>query len=291
MTNSNLPYVYGLALNDWITAMTDSDGYVDVAALNAWIAANTVQLNPPTTPPVVPSVPAYRANKALIFSRPFSDGASWANGRSTAYPAANSAGSQLNPGNSKLDSINPATARPTDDGWFTAIKLGTTVKVAGVSLPQWSTQLVTTEGSATKFMARTNDVIAFDFMPYADSGAWPAVWTWNGPSKELDALEYHADNPTTAELTNHVVSTSKADYPKVLTPGQVSHFEVLAGQTSVDWYIDGNLIYQDKVGVGLSWQAYLIVNLSVAAGNQYHPGPAAGVNTLKAQIANVSVYR
>lgn len=236
---------------------------------------------PVPLPPPVAGAPSYRSTKALVFNAPYSDSANWTNGKTTSYPGYGNS-SQTNPGDSKADIISPAYQRPTDGGIFTAVR--------GQN-GQFTTELVTTEGSPQAFKVKTGDVVTFDFKTDAVVGSWPGLWTWNGPSAELDFFEYHGDNPNTYEFTNHVRSTSKPDYPKLVTPGQLSHVEVVIGSNSVDWYVDGALAYQDGVGVPATWSAFLIANLSVAAGNQYHPAAAATTTKIQCTIANVSVYR
>jgi len=46
------------------------------------------------------------------------------------------------------------------------------------------------------------------------------------------------------------------------------------GANSVDWYVNGVKVYSDNTGVGANWSAYLILSLSVSAG-QYHPAPTS----------------
>lgn len=238
--------------------------------------------------PPVTTVPAYRANKAVVFSAPYSDASNWVNGRTSSYPPPDSSGVQVNPNDSKLDAISPNVGRPTDAGVFTASKI-----TSGVYANKWWAPLVTTEGSVKGFQAKTGDVIAFDILAptIAQKGGWPALWTWNGPNAELDCIEMHNENITVAELTNHVTSPIQAKYPAVLNPGKLNHFEVVCGAASVSWYINGTNVYSDTGGVGSNWSAYLIANLSVEATNQYHPGPDAATTAIVSTIANLAVYR
>lgn len=253
---------------------------------------------PVATPPVVTPpgdlVPGYRSAKAIVFAAPYSDAQNWTNGSTSAFPGQGSAGGQVNPGDSKLDHISPNFARPTDAGVFVASKNpgGLQVTANGVTKVAWDTQLVTTESSLKGFKVKTGDVVAFDVtLPSgSQAGQWLGVWTWAGPSNELDFIETHGDNPTTAEFTNHV-RTALAGYPKVITPGSPNHIEVVCGSTSVQWWVDGVNVFNDTGGVGSGWSAYLIANLSVAAGNQYHPGPTPTATTITGKIANLKVYR
>ncbi|MGW2371146.1 glycoside hydrolase family 16 protein [Kitasatospora sp. NPDC001683] len=125
------------------------------------------------------------------------------------------------------------------------------------------------------------------------TGAWPALWTWNGTSGshgEIDSFEYHADNPSTLELTNHV-NPDHLFYKNAKTianDGWVTigtHY----GANSVDWYVNGVKVFSDGTGVGANWSAYLILNLSVSAG-KYHPAPQ-GNTPITFAADYVRVYR
>lgn len=64
---------------------------------------------------------------------------------------------------------------------------------------------------------------------------------------------------------------------------------VLYGANSVSWYVNGVEVFSDTTGVGTSFSAYLILNLSVDAGT-YHPAPQN--NTPITSAADyVRVYR
>lgn len=245
-------------------------------------APTVVSITPPVSIPPNGALPGYRISKDTVFNAPYSDASNWTNGKTSAYPNSIPGTTQVNPGDSKLDIIGTGFSRPTDAGVFTA-----TPSSAGGG---WKTQLVTTEGSAKGFAVRTGDVVAFDLTVSSLAGSWPALWTWAGPANEVDFFEYHGDNPTTLEFTNHVKG-GVPDYPKIVTPGKLCHIEVVLGATSVVWWVDGVQVFSDGVGVGSKWSAYLIANLSVQAGNQYHPGPAASTTKIQATIANVTVYR
>jgi len=122
------------------------------------------------------------------------------------------------------------------------------------------------------------------------SGAWPALWTWKDGNGEIDSFEYHPDNPNLLELTNHV--TSGSDYytdSAAVVPGQWVTIGTHYGASSVDWYVNGKKVYSDGHGVGSNFSAYLILNLSVSAG-QYHPAPS-GSTPLTMQADYVKVYR
>ena len=92
--------------------------------------------------------------------------------------------------------------------------------------------------------------------------------------RELDSFEYHPDNPDLLELTNHV--TSGSDYytdSGAIAPGQWVTIGTRYGADSVDWYVNGKKVYSDGHGVGNDFSAYLILNLSLSAG-EYHPAPS-----------------
>lgn len=256
--------------------MTSPTGYVSVRDLNAWIAAHTIQLPTPPTP-----APTPHDGKTVVFNAPYSDTDSWAAGRTSSYPAPKGV-FQTNPSDNKLDILSPAYARPTDAGVFTATKNPT----GGL----WQTPFVTTEGSTHAFQVTTGDVVTFDITMNAVNGAWPAVWTWREGGNELDLMEYHGDNPTTLEFTNHIRPAAPG-YPKVVTPGRPSHLEVVCAAAGVQWWVDGVNVFTDTGGLPATWSAYLNVNLSISTTNQYHPGPDNGTIKIQEKISNLTVWR
>lgn len=237
--------------------------------------------------PPVTTVPAYRANKAVVFSAPYSDASNWVNGRTSSYPPPDSSGNQTNPNDNKSDVIGPNVGRPTDAGVFTAAK-----STSGPYANKWFAPLVTTEGSSVGFKLKTGDVVAFDVTLPAvgQKGQWLGCWCWSGPGAEIDFLETHGENATTAEFTNHVTNPLPG-YKTVITPGKTNHIEAICGSTSVQWYVDGVLAFSDTGGVGANWSAYPIVNLSVQAADQWHPAPDAATTLITATVANYRVYR
>lgn len=57
----------------------------------------------------------------------------------------------------------------------------------------------------------------------------------------------------------------------------------------MDWYVNGVKVFSDGKGVGTDWSAYLILNLSLSAG-QYHPAPQ-GTAPITFAADYVRVYR
>ncbi|WP_432092402.1 hypothetical protein [Streptomyces sp. bgisy100] len=54
--------------------------------------------------------------------------------------------------------------------------------------------------------------------------------------------------------------------------------------------MNGTLAHADFSGVGPDWSAYLIVNLSVGAGDHHRP-PAASESCLSYKVSELSVHR
>ena len=61
------------------------------------------------------------------------------------------------------------------------------------------------------------------------------------------------------------------------------------GEHSVDWYVDGERVFRDGTGVGGDWSAYLILNLSLCAG-EHHPAPSAP-GPVTFAVGHLRVYR
>lgn len=104
-------------------------------------------------------------------------------------------------------------------------------------------------------------------------GAWPAIWTWRDGDQEIDVFEYHPDNPDLLEFTNHVRRANRYHHDEAVRPGAWVDLRTVFGSRSVDWWLNGRRVFADGRGVGRTWHAYLIVNLSVCAG-RYHPPPS-----------------
>jgi hypothetical protein len=131
----------------------------------------------------------------------------------------------------------------------------------------------------------------------AQVGAWPAIWTWSTGTLqslpghgEVDLFEYHGENATTLEFTNHV--TSGTSYPAgYISSGVPFELRVDFDAAGVKFYINGTLRYTAG-GLPTNWQSNLIVNLSVASvDNPYHAEPPTGVNALDFQVTNLKVWR
>jgi hypothetical protein len=117
-----------------------------------------------------------------------------------------------------------------------------------------------------------------------DIGMWPALWTW---SDEIDVYEYHPDNPTLLELTNHTGETDGTYYDAGVDLSQGWHW--LGAHVGVDqvvWYLDGQPIFTSPKGF-VSGGASIIVNLSVVDG-EYHPVPE--VDVAKLEVDSVKVF-
>ncbi|WP_234332007.1 beta-glucanase [Streptomyces sp. NRRL S-87] len=209
------------------------------------------------------------------FTADFASTTQWVAGRSWAYPD----GGPTNHGDNKLDHLvaDPAYSR---SGTFLATR-----RTDG----DWSTGLLTTEGSAEGFMVRTGDVLEAQVRLPSELGAWPAIWTWYEGGSEVDVFEYHPDNPDLLELTNHVRGGQAYHRDPAIGPGQWVDLRVEFGSRSVTWWVNGRRVFSDGRGVGRRWRAYLIVNLSVCAG-RYHPAPEPGVTEMSYEVAHLQVF-
>ncbi|KOV96120.1 family 16 glycosylhydrolase [Streptomyces sp. NRRL B-3648] len=212
----------------------------------------------------------------VVFTADFASETQWVAGRSWAYPG----GGPVNPGDNKLDYLVPdaeysrsgvfrATRRP--DGW-------------------WDTGLLTTEGSQEEFTVRTGDVLEARVRLPEEVGAWPAIWTWRDGDQEVDVFEYHPDNPDLLEFSNHVRGGSRYLDDDAVQPGAWVDLRTEFGARSVVWWLNGTQVFADGRGVGRSWHAYLIVNLSVSAG-RYHPSPDPGTTEMSFEVASLVVRR
>jgi hypothetical protein len=172
----------------------------------------------------------------------------------------------------KLDWTDPsAVSLANGIANFTARPTGRVLENGSTA---WATGLLTTEGTASGFQVRTGDYLETRVQLPTDTGAWPAVWTWKDGNSEIDTFEYHPDNPNLLEFSNHVHDASTY-YTNATTtsPGRWVTIGTLYGANSVQWYVNGTMVYQDDTGVGTSWSAYVIISLSVSAG-RYHPAPS-----------------
>jgi len=198
--------------------------------------------------------------KAVVFSAALTDTTNWRRGISSAYPS----NGPTNTADHKLDYI--ATGNyPTDGRTFKVIKRGADA--------YWDADLVTTEGTTGAFQIQAGDSITATCTVPATNGIWPAIWTWKSGDNEVDAFEYHPDNPTILEVTNHV-NGGTYSYPSgIVTPGVPFELRVDINTTTVVWIVNGTTIYTDGHGVGAWGGSYLIVNASVSDGF-WHPAPS-----------------
>lgn len=226
----------------------------------------------PTTTTPTPA-PSTTGTKSVVFSAPFTDTTQWAHGRTSSYPPGTP---QTNPNDNKLDSLNTG---PAPASRFVATKLAN---------GKWDTDLVTTEGTPGGFQVRPGDELSATVTLYNQIGAWPAIWTWKNGGNEVDAFEYHGDNPRLLELTNHTGSGSGSYVDNKITPGTPFLLTVKFLTSGVEWYVNGALVFKGN-GVPSTWSAYLIVNLSVSAG-QYHPSPV-GIAPLYFDVTGLKVLR
>ncbi|MFF9851279.1 beta-glucanase [Streptomyces litmocidini] len=212
----------------------------------------------------------------LVLDADFSSVEQWVAGRSWAYPD----GGPTNPGDNKLDHLveDPSYSRT---GTFRATRR---------SDGFWDAGLLTTEGSAEGFQVRAGDVLEARVRLPEETGAWPAIWTWLDGGQEVDVFEYHPDNPDLLELSNRVRGRYLYFRDPAVRPGAWVDLRVEFGARSVVWWVNGARVFADRRGVGRSWRAHLIVNLSVCAG-RYHPAPDPDVSEMSYEVAELRVYR
>ncbi|MFD5514259.1 beta-glucanase [Streptomyces sp. NPDC127051] len=207
--------------------------------------------------------------KTLVFAEEFdliSWGSRWSGTRSSAYES-----DQTNLKDCKLDRLT-ASAVTVEDGkaTFTA-RPGNDAAENGQQ--SWTTGLLTTEGTTESFRVRSGDFLEARVKLPEERGAWPALWTWKDGSNEIDVFEYHPDNPDLLELSNGIRSAG-LDYrdTNTISPGRWITIGVQFGVDTNDWYLNGKKVYSDLRGVDSTWSAYLILNLSISAG-EWHPAP------------------
>ncbi|MFE6751840.1 hypothetical protein ACFVGM_38820 [Kitasatospora purpeofusca] len=269
-------------------------GWHNLPSRQLVVSADTATPTPtptptPTTTPTTPATGAPVAGKKLTWSDDFNSldlGSRWTADRSSSYHYGDH-----NPNDNKLDWLNKNNVSVSGGvATFTARPSTHTLENGKQA---WDTGLLTTEYSKEGFQVKTGDYIETRVKLPAGTGAWPALWTWNGTSGahgEIDAFEYHSDNPNLLELTNHINPGHLyyTDAKAINKDGWVTigtHF----GATSVDWYINGAKVFSDGKGVGAGWAAYPILNLSLSAGN-YHPAPS-GTTPITFAADYVRVYR
>ncbi|MGV9264635.1 glycoside hydrolase family 16 protein [Kitasatospora sp. NPDC003701] len=249
----------------------------------------TPTATPSTPAPSTPATGAPVAGKSLTWSDEFDNlalGSRWTADKSSSYHYGDH-----NPNDNKLDWLNKNNVAVSGGAaTFTARPSSHTLENGKQA---WDTGLLTTEYSGEGFKVKTGDYVETRVKLPAGTGAWPALWTWNGTSGnhgEIDTFEYHSDNANLLELTNHV----NADHKYVTDAKAIAHDQWVTvgtqyGANSVDWYINGVKVFADGKGVGANWSAYLILNLSLSAG-QYHPAPQ-GTAPITFAADYVRVYR
>ncbi|MFF4255097.1 hypothetical protein ACFY1L_28205 [Streptomyces sp. NPDC001663] len=227
------------------------------------------------------------SGQSLTWSDDFSSsiawGSKWVGDTSSSYRYGDH-----NPDDNKLDWLDQG--KVTTSGGIATFTAQPSSHTLENGKQAWATGLLTTEGSSGGFQVKTGDYAETRVKLPSGSGAWPALWTWKDGNGEIDSFEYHPDNPNLLELTSHV--TSGSDYytdSGAIAPGQWVTIGTHYGADSVDWYVNGKKVYSDGHGVGSNFSAYLILNLSVCAG-QYHPAPS-GSTPLTMQADYVKVYR
>ncbi|NML51828.1 beta-glucanase [Streptomyces sp. R302] len=222
------------------------------------------------------SVPYPPSPDEPVFAADFGSPSQWVAGRTWAYPD----GGPVNPLDNKLDHLvdDPAYCR---SGVFRATR-----RPDGL----WDSGLLTTEGSEEGFEVRAGDVLEARVRLPSETGAWPAIWTWRDGGQEVDVFEYHPDNPDLLELSNRVRGTHHYHRSPDVRPGEWVELRTEFGARSVVWWVNGTAVFADGRGVGRSWHACLIVNLSVCAG-RYHPAPDPGTTEMSFEVADLRVLR
>ncbi|MEV5730160.1 beta-glucanase [Streptomyces pharetrae] len=224
------------------------------------------------------SLPAPRRSNVsdIVFTADFASEVQWVAGRSWAYPD----GGPVNPGDNKLDYLVP-DAEYCRSGIFRATR-----RPDG----RWNAGLLTTEGSQEGFVVRSGDILEARVRLPHEIGAWPAIWTWRDGDQEIDVFEYHPDNPDLLELSNRVRGTNRYVRDDAVRPGAWVDLRTEFGRRSVIWWLNGQEVFADERGVGRSWHAYLIVNLSVCAG-RYHPPPTPETKEMSFEVSSLVVRR
>ena len=245
----------------------------------AWhnLPSRTLTVAAAASAPATPAPPAATSGspvpgQSLIWSEEFNSpiayGSRWIGDNTTAFQYGNH-----NPGDNKLDWLSDSAVSVANGvATFTATPSSNTLENGKQA---WTTGLLTTEGSTQGFQVKTGDYAETRVQLPTATGAWPALWTWKNGNGEIDSFEYHPDNPNLLELTNHV--NPAQDYyanANAVAPGKWVTIGTYYGANSVDWYVNGTKVYSDNTGVGPNWSAYLILSLSVSAG-EYHPAPTS----------------
>ncbi|RKE17312.1 hypothetical protein [Streptomyces sp. TLI_171] len=196
-----------------------------------------------------------------------------------------------NPRDFKLDHLTPdaltvadgallISARPAPDG-------------------RWTTGLITTGDTCgsggSGEQVRTGDfLLAHLRLPEANTGAWPALWTWRDGHNEIDVFEWHADRPGTAEFVNHTRSGDGTYSSDAIRAGGWLYVGARFGADNVVWYVGATptrleVAYQDHTGVGADFAAYPVLSLSVNNG-RYHRAPPAQ-QPFDLAVDSLTIYR
>lgn len=262
-------------LDDWFTQ------------LRTWLLANPMPAPAAPTPTPTPSTQTAPNNGKLVLWDSFAtlDSDRWVVGRSSAYPNMG----PTNPSDNKLDYlIVPGTSAPGTYA-FGPDGLTITAKPYGSS-GYWSTGLLTTEGSKDGFSVKAGDYVEVDCTLPSGMGAWPALWTWRNGGSEIDTFEFHPDNPNLLEFSNHVRSAyTYWSSPSMAGPGQRVRIGTWYGAGNSAWFVNGSSVWSDGTGVGSTWAASLILNLSISSG-KYHPKPS-GTSPIDFTVHSLGVWR
>jgi len=157
----------------------------------------------------------------------------------------------------------------------------------------WTSGLITTGDScghdpAGGVTVRKGDYIQIEAKLPGQMGMWPAFWTWQGPTNEVDVFEYHPDNPTLLELSNHTPGGGDFNYDAGYNLSAGWHyFGAYLGSSTVDYYLDGELIYRDPHPFN-SAGAKLIIDLAVSDGT-YHAAPTG--TSAQMLVGSAKVFR
>ncbi|MDN3022813.1 family 16 glycosylhydrolase [Streptomyces sp. S.PB5] len=149
----------------------------------------------------------------------------------------------------------------------------------------WDTGLITTEYTDRGFQVRAGDYIETRVQLPDGVGAWPSLWTWSvdhpedAGNDEIDTFEYHPDGPYNLELTNHVKpDVDNYTNSDVVKPCEWITIGTYYGVDSVDWYVNGEKVFSDGLGVtGPEWESHVVMNMSVSDGT-YHPAPTEPID-------------
>jgi hypothetical protein len=77
----------------------------------------------------------------------------------------------------------------------------------------------------------------------------------------------------------------------VITPGRPFALRVRFGSDDVRWSVDDETVFRDGCGVGADWRAWLVVNISVAAGAYGHRPPGPHTHLLHWECTGLTVTR